>query len=1022
MQPPPNPNAVHPPPPTSRRALGYTAGFIRDRTRAIRKEFAIQSSWGHEEAIACFERIARWHILCLRELQEETGSNTDMHIDSAELGRAFTSLRQHYNDRREESGLDMPCPNEPEFRAYMLIFDLTSKSVSIPISELPSVILDHPLVQIAWQFRQAAQRNFDSQKEGSKQNAELGANFITRFVRLLKQRQVPFLFSCLVEVRLREMRRSAIRALTRTYPRLKQDPIRLSETGEVLERRMILIPTLNTIIGAELQEEEGPAWDDIVPVSTKADDESVAVVERFNLDVYHDQNGPVGALINLGAPYNDNKDAPFTRRWKFITDKRASIPYADIVNGKAGVYIDGKGAAAPVTPSEWKPPAVVKPPQQFAPSFTASKPIAPHSNGLPAQGAFSNGAFANGTSAFGPGAGNSAGAFGPVASKSTGSAFGPPAPASAFSASSTFTKPAVISTPPTTPQTVPSFFAPKASTTPTVTPSTPSALTFAPPKPAETQIRESSKKRVSFFDTPAQAGPSKTTTTTPSGPPPAVPSFFPSSAEIAKKTASVPTPSPVPSPRPPSPKKESRDFGPPEPPKMKVARELMRIAPGRLQAELVNEVVQQMIKSAEPHFRRTIQQLEYAHEYRHFKDQRQRELKRFARLTAKALLDEHIAVVAGRVFDHEQRVRELVRKIALHWRSWTSQQQEIRAALQRERDANYARLRGMGLGRSLANFEETPSERDPLMLPSLSSAASFTSFATSTAIDETEVMMELHETERTRDRLWEQSSFLRTLASHVSRLVSPTEDDPRPVWETVILTAEHSGSGVGQDARDWLADKFLPSNGKSLHHKNVTFRASIDDVRGDIPGSADTGLVVFEAPLETINSSQAALNADDAADRLEAMSGRFQQGGRYRSALLILTWTDEEQEDVVARLQIAHHVSEFSSVRVLSLEDADDLDERFAWVLRELIPSDPRLTQVSLHLSGESLTIYRKLTFSCHCKLRTVVAQPTPSRTPGAAAISRITTACGRHCVACYHPSPPHPCCYLGRVGGSAHE
>lgn len=47
----------------------------------------MQSSWGHEEAIGSFERIARWHIVCLRELQEETGTNTDMHIDSAELGR-----------------------------------------------------------------------------------------------------------------------------------------------------------------------------------------------------------------------------------------------------------------------------------------------------------------------------------------------------------------------------------------------------------------------------------------------------------------------------------------------------------------------------------------------------------------------------------------------------------------------------------------------------------------------------------------------------------------------------------------------------------------------------------------------------------------------------------------------------------------------------------------------------------------------------------------------------------------------
>lgn len=305
LQPAVNPNAVHPPPPTERRALGNSAGFIRDRTRAIRKEFAMQSSWGHDEAIATFERIARWHILCLRELQEETGSNTDMHIDSAELGRCFTSLRQQYNDRREELGVDTPCPNEPEFRAYMLIFDLANKSVSIPTAELPAAILDHPLVKLAWQIRQTAQRNFDMQKEGSKLNAELGANLLTRFVRLLKQGKVPYLLSCLIEVRLRDIRRSALRALVRTYPRLKAEPIRYSESGEVLERRMLLFDTMDTLMGAEEQEDDEPAWDDIVPVSKNPDDESAAIAERFGIEVFQDvETGPVGALVNLGAKFN----------------------------------------------------------------------------------------------------------------------------------------------------------------------------------------------------------------------------------------------------------------------------------------------------------------------------------------------------------------------------------------------------------------------------------------------------------------------------------------------------------------------------------------------------------------------------------------------------------------------------------------------------------------------------------------------------------------------------------------------
>ena len=186
----------------------------------------------------------------------------------------------------------------------MLIFDLAQKSVSIPTAELPRQIIDHPLVKIAWEIRRAAQRNFDSQKEGSKFNSELGENLITRFVRLLKQSNIPYLMSCLVEIRLREIRRSAIRALTRTYPRLRADPIRLNEQGEVVERRMVLINTLDVLLGCEAQEEEESAFEDVDEVSRIRDQEAVDIVRRFELEVYDHGSRPAGVLINLGAYFN----------------------------------------------------------------------------------------------------------------------------------------------------------------------------------------------------------------------------------------------------------------------------------------------------------------------------------------------------------------------------------------------------------------------------------------------------------------------------------------------------------------------------------------------------------------------------------------------------------------------------------------------------------------------------------------------------------------------------------------------
>lgn len=198
----------------------------------------------------------------------------------------------------------MPCPNEPEFRAYMLIFDLANKSVSIPTAELPAVILDHPLVKLAWEIRKVAQRNFDTQKEGSKLNSELGANLVTKFIKLLRRSKMPFLLSCLLEVRLRDMRRSALRAMTRTYPRLRADPIRVNELGQIVERRMVLLGTLDAILGCEEQEDEESAFDDVEPTSKNPDDEAVSVVSRFEIEVFPDHAEPVGAMIHAGAAFN----------------------------------------------------------------------------------------------------------------------------------------------------------------------------------------------------------------------------------------------------------------------------------------------------------------------------------------------------------------------------------------------------------------------------------------------------------------------------------------------------------------------------------------------------------------------------------------------------------------------------------------------------------------------------------------------------------------------------------------------
>ncbi|GMK59099.1 hypothetical protein CspeluHIS016_0701140 [Cutaneotrichosporon spelunceum] len=999
LQPPPNPNAVNPPGPSQRRALGYSSGFIRDRSRAIRKEFALQSSWGHDEAIATFERIARWHILCLRELQEETGTNTDMHIDNAELGRCFTSLRQQYNDRREETGLDMPCANEPEFRAYMLIYDLAHKSVSIPTSELPQVILDHPLVQLAWQIRQAAQRNFDSQKEGSKFNAELGANLITRYIRLIKQGQVPYLLSCLAEVRLREMRRSALRALTRTYPRLKTEPIRRDETGEIVERKMVLMPTLDRLMGAEEQETQETAWDDIEPVSRDPDDEAVGIMQRFNIAVYEDLGDdirPMGAMINLGSPYNDNKDAPYTRRWKLISDKLVSS-YADVVDGRAGVGISGGPAAQPASAAPPPPPrlhtqirATIKPaaapvpngtawPTTTVPSIASTTPTTAFQAGRgPFAGPSTNSvsAFKTGASAFAqPKAGASVSAFGTSKSafgsasafpsqangKSPASA-GKPAPVFDFKAKPSSLQPGspalvldkkeeatkleTVSAAPA-PKAIPEFFqtvAPTPSTTLTATP--PLKFDFMNNANESTEAMKMKPHAPLFsqpgiFDNvprpspPPAAGPSKL----------GIPTFFEPTTAPAADSSLISTLS---SPRP------TLTSTPPEPttPSIKITREYMRKLPSILRDELVAEVVKGLVEDNKPTLSKIVQQRQSEADRRRSKLERAAHVSQRAREVFSELLADHVLSELFGEWFFDMRARTYAYAIARKWLAWTRRRVEARARAARQRERDREHLKGISLARSYGYID---------------GASHFTSRSRSVRSGAPSVITLPEQVGQAENRFQEiqemrrkffdsDSSLFKAIAGHVAPLIRPAPHADAPLWETVLLTAGQSGSPAGEGASAWLSSKLLtPKRGPRVldgvyYHDDVGFRSSSTDVGSSLPGSSYTGLYIFEAPLVTLNTVARSQNIDDAGDRLEAAAGAIQQGSRYRAGLIILTWEPESLEDVVQRLGIEHDVEQFEHVAAVSIHTPQTFGELFSAALRVAVPSNPRKSQVSLPL------------------------------------------------------------------------
>ena len=106
-------------------ALAQVHHFVWDRTRAVRNDFSIQQLTKSSElsiAVECYERIARFHIVSLHQLAlpDRPYSKYDGQQEREQLDRTLLSLMQYYDDCRGRIGL----PNEAEFRAYCVIFQL----------------------------------------------------------------------------------------------------------------------------------------------------------------------------------------------------------------------------------------------------------------------------------------------------------------------------------------------------------------------------------------------------------------------------------------------------------------------------------------------------------------------------------------------------------------------------------------------------------------------------------------------------------------------------------------------------------------------------------------------------------------------------------------------------------------------------------------------------------------------------------------------------------------------------------
>lgn len=80
-----------------------------------------------ETAVALVEKCSRFHIYCSERLCEEDPMVFDEKINNENLTKCLQTLKELYYDLETKHGVH--CPNEPEFRAYMVLMNLNEGDI-----------------------------------------------------------------------------------------------------------------------------------------------------------------------------------------------------------------------------------------------------------------------------------------------------------------------------------------------------------------------------------------------------------------------------------------------------------------------------------------------------------------------------------------------------------------------------------------------------------------------------------------------------------------------------------------------------------------------------------------------------------------------------------------------------------------------------------------------------------------------------------------------------------------------------
>ena len=256
--------------------------FIRDRGRALRKDFKIQNHLRGTECVNVLERMARFLIHCDFELCHLPESKFSPKQNRHQLVDTLTTLMEVYDDESRRQRIQYP--NEPEFRAYFILLMLDD---SVPIDCLqdwhPSVLQDLR-VRNALLFHQYFQNHLASP-----------------FMHLLANATTTYLMGCVLAI---------------SVPQLRQDMIRMLHSSQLArDARPLDLRVLMQMLGLGSTEE------------------AQKFARHFDLDVVSGEGVRVGRR-DLKTSYVEPVAGFEVSKMKVVEEKRNGATHLQIVNGE----------------------------------------------------------------------------------------------------------------------------------------------------------------------------------------------------------------------------------------------------------------------------------------------------------------------------------------------------------------------------------------------------------------------------------------------------------------------------------------------------------------------------------------------------------------------------------------------------------------------------------------------------------------------------------------------------------------